>query len=39
VAFAEPLAALAAFAALPFFFMATVVRPLRHDPEPAQTTG
>jgi uncharacterized membrane protein len=37
VAFAEPLAALAAFAALPLFFIATVVRPLRNSPEPAQT--
>jgi uncharacterized membrane protein len=36
LAFAEPLAALAAFAALPLFFIATVVRPLRGDDQPAQ---
>jgi uncharacterized membrane protein len=34
LAFADPLAALVAFAALPLFFIATVVRPLRRDDRP-----
>jgi uncharacterized membrane protein len=37
IAFVEPRAALAAFAALPLFFIMTVVRPFRGDYRPAQT--
>jgi hypothetical protein len=37
IAFVAPLAALVAFAALPLFFIMTVVRPFRGDYRPAQT--
>ena len=37
IAFVEPLVALAAFAALPFFFIMTVVRPFRGDQRAPQT--